>query len=249
MGGGGFSQGGGISRQNSNSFVDPSQQPFLDSIRGQGQGLQQGQQAGLNQFADQGLGRLFGQAQRGNNAQFGLANQVGNDPGIQGNLNTLNNFSNGNALQGQISNLGQNLGQFFNEQLLPGINQTSQLAGQGIGSGRNSVARGQATRDTLNAFSRGSADLEAQFGQQQIGAAQAGIQGGLNQFNTQAGINQQGINNLPGVAGLGLSQFTAPFAGRAAQAGLVGPTTVLDSSSGKAVDFNHAGNFSFGGGF
>lgn len=230
--------GGSQDHSSSTSFVDPAQAPFLNSIRTQGQGLQQNLQPGLNQFSSQQLGGLFQQGQQQNQGQFDLSAQVGSDAGIQGNLNTLNNFSNGNALQGQISNLGQNLGQFFNEQLLPGINQTSQLAGQGIGSGRNSVARGQATRDTLNAFSRGSADLEAQFGQQQIGAAQAGIQGGLNQFNTQAGINQQGINNLQGMAGLGLSQFTAPFAGLQQQNALVGPPTIFGDQNAASKSTN-----------
>ena len=243
--GGGFSQGGGISRQNANSFVDPAQAPFLQSIRSQGQAIQQGQQGALNQFASEGLGGLFNQGQQQNQGLFDLAGQVGTDQFSQDQLASLGNFSNRNALQGQIGNLGENLGQFFNEQLLPGIDQTSQLAGQGVGSGRNSVARGQATRDTLNAFSRGASDLEAQFGQQQIGAAQAALGGQQSQFALQGALGQQGIGNLGQLGALGLSQFAAPFTGLASQSALVGPPTVLDTSSGKAVDFSHSSNFSF----
>jgi hypothetical protein len=222
------------------SFVDPNQQPFLQNQFQGAQDLRQSQQAGLNQFASEGLGGLFQQGQAANQGLFGLGQLAQNDP-IQGQaLSQLANFSNQEALQGQIGNLGENLGQFFNEQLLPGINQTTQLAGQGIGSGRNAVARGQATRDTLNAFARGTADLNAQFGQQQISASQGALAGRQGQLGLAGLLQQQGIGNLAGLGGLGLSQFTAPFAGLAQAGDIIGRPTVLQesSSSGSGGGFN-----------
>ena len=209
--------------QQSRSFVDPRQQPFLQSLRSRGQRLQESQQAGLNQFASEGLGGLFQQGQQLNQGLGAISGQLG------GVFDAAGQFSNREALQGQIGNLGENLGQFFNEQLLPGIDRTTQLAGQGIGSGRNAVARGQARRDTLNAFSRGTADLNAQFGQQQLGAL--GLQGQLS--GQQAAVGQQQLGNLPGLANLGLSQFTAPFAGLQQQQGLVGGPTILDEGTNR----------------
>ena len=226
------------------AFVDPLQQGFNANLFGNAQDVQLGGQPGLNQFADQGLGRLFGQGQAGNNALFAGAQQNQNDPFQQQQLDTLGNFSNGQALEGQISNLSDSLGTFFNEQLLPGINQTSQLAGQGIGSGRNSVARGQATRDVGNAFTRGVADLNAQFGQQQINAATAGLSGRQDQNRLSGDLNQQGIGNLPDLANLGVGQFTAPFAALQQLAQILGPQTVL---AGGGTETG-AGIFGGGGG-
>lgn len=246
MAGGGFANSGNISRSNSNAFVDPAQAPFLQGLRSSAQNLQQAQQPGLNAFSQNQLPQLFETGQGFNQNQLGLAGLAADDPIQQQNLDALTNFSNRDALQGQIGNLGQNLGQFFNEQLLPGIDQTTQLAGQGIGSGRNSVARGQATRDTLNSFARGAADLEAQFGQQQISAAQGALAGRQGQLGLAGSLNQQGFDQLSGLGALGLSQFTAPFANLQNLNAIIGPPTVLGDSSSKSVGGSAAGNFNIG---
>ncbi len=237
-----FGGGSGTTTQGE-TFVDPAQRPFLQQMRSQAQTLQQQLQPGLNQFAQTQLGGLFQQGLGQNQVQQNLQQAVLTDPFQQQQLSALGNFSNRNALQGQIGNLGQNLGQFFNEQLLPGIDRTTQLEGQGIGTGRNAVARGQATRDTLNAFSRGAADLEAQFGQQQIGAAVAGLQGAQQQQALAADIGQGFLGNLAGLGNLGLSQFTAPFAGLNNLAGIIGPPTVLSFDKSKSTEIRGPGFF------
>jgi hypothetical protein len=237
-----FGSSGSSNASFGRSFVDPKQQPFLQTQRRGAENQRLRVQPGLNEFAASGLGGLFQQGQTANEGLFGLGQLAQNDP-IQGQaLSSLANFSNQDALQGQIGNLGENLGQFFNEQLLPGINQTTQLAGQGIGSGRNAVARGQATRDTLNAFARGTADLTAQFGQQQIDASKGAIAGRQGQLGLAGLLQQQGIGNLPGLGGLGLSQFTAPFAGLAEAANIIGSPTVLQRNIGGGS----SSGFSFG---
>jgi hypothetical protein len=235
-----FGSSGSSNASFGRSFVDPKQQPFLQTQRRGAENQRLRVQPGLNQFASEGIGGLFQQGQAANEQLAGLAQLAQNDP-IQGQaLDSLANFSNQEALQGQIGNLGENLGQFFNEQLLPGIDATTQLAGQGIGSGRNAVARGQATRDTLNAFARGTADLNAQFGQQQIAASQGALAGRQGQLGLAGLLQQQGIGNLPGLAGLGLSQFTAPFAGLAEAANIIGSPTVLarNIGGGSSSGFN-----------
>lgn len=246
MGGGGFGQGGQSTRSNSNQFIDFQQRPFLNKLRNRALNLQTNQQGGLNQFAANEIPQLF-QTGQGFNQQLGNLSQLAqNDPVQQQNLDALSNFSNRDALQGQIGNLGENIGQFFNEQLLPGIDQTTQLAGQGIGSGRNSVARGQATRDSLNAFARGAADLEAQFGQQQISAAQGALAGRQGQLGLAGDLNQAGFNQLSGLGALGLSQFTAPFANLQNLNAIIGPPTVLGDTSSKGIQFDHRADFQIG---
>lgn len=226
-----FNQGGTFSGAD---FVFPQQVPFLTNLFGNAQGVQQGVQPGLNQFSQQGLGQIFNQGQFGNQAQFGLAGQTLTDNPLLNSQASLNNFSNQGALQGQIGQLGENLGQFFNEQLLPGISSRTQRAGNAPGGDRDQVAVGQAARDSLNAFARGSADLQSQFSQQQIGAAQAGGALRLGQLGLGGQQLGQAQAGLPGLAGLGLSQFTAPFAALQQLAQLIGPPTVLGGETQSA---------------
>jgi len=219
-----FNQGGG---QQNADFVFPQQVPFLQNLFGNAQQVQQGTQQGLNQFSQQTLPQLFQQGQQGQQQLGQLGQQTLGDNALLNSQASLNNFSNQSALQGQIGNLGENLGQFFNEQLLPGIDARSQVAGQQRGSARNNVALGQGIRDTANAFSRGAVDLTSQFGQQQIQAAQAGGALRLGQLGLGGQQLGQANDQISGLANLGISQFTAPFAALQQLAQIIGDPTVL----------------------
>ena len=129
--------------------------------------------------------------------------------GGQGFLGDLQSISAGTDVSGQflsdrvsgeggfvdenIAALGEDLGQFFNEELLPGI--TSQAVGGGqLGGGRQGVAQGKAIESVGREFRRGSLDIRNQdlrerttaataLSEQRSSAAQAGLTGAQQQFD------------------------------------------------------------------
>ena len=140
----------------------------------------------------------------------------------------------------QITGLGEDLGQFFNEQILPGISSEA-IAGGGLGGGRQGVAQGMAADSISRDFARGvtdlrSADVAARdaaastLGNQRIAGAQAGI---------------AGLGSLAGIADFGFGAELAPFDRLAAILG--GPTVTGESSSfTSAEDFARNFSESFG---
>ncbi len=187
--------------------------------------------------------RLFGNASNvaGNIDTAGLteaANSLFNSG--QGFLGSLQEQAAGTDVSGQflsdrisgeggfvdenIAALGEDLGQFFNEELLPGI--TSQAVGGGqLGGGRQGVAQGKAIESVGREFRRGSldirnADLRARtdaakaLSAQKLSASQAGLTGVQQQFD------------LKNAATL------APFSPFLTLADILGgPTTLTESSS------------------
>ncbi len=99
----------------------------------------------------------------------------------------------GGFVDENIAALGEDLGQFFNEQLLPGI--TSEAVGGGqLGGGRQGVAQGKAIESVGREFRRGSleirnADLRQRteaataLSAQKLSASQAGLTGVRQQFD------------------------------------------------------------------
>ncbi len=187
--------------------------------------------------------RLFGDASNiaGGINTSGLtdaANQLFNSG--QGFLGDLQSISSGDDISGQflrdrisgeggfvdenIAALGEDLGQFFSEELLPGI--TSQAVGGGqLGGGRQGVAQGKAIESVGREFRRGSLDIRnadlrqrqdaaTALSGQRTTAAQAGLVGAQQQFDlAQAGT---------------LAPFS-PFLTLAQILG--GPTTLTESES------------------
>ncbi len=99
----------------------------------------------------------------------------------------------GGFVDENIAALGEDLGQFFNEQLLPGI--TSEAVGGGqLGGGRQGVAQGKAIESVGREFRRGSLEIRNQdlrersdaartLSAQKLSASQAGLTGVKTQFD------------------------------------------------------------------
>lgn len=189
------------------------QVPFLGQLYGQAQSLAR-QQQGMGLYGGQSIG----------GASQGLVNQLwgglggfgapATNPAWQ---NLAQRMTSENPyLQGQVSGLGTDIGQFLNEQILPGIANRYGAAGGSMG-GRQSVAEQAARRDALTAFQRGAGDLRFQgYGAGGLAAAQLGALG--NQYLSQ------GLGNL---YGLGMSPWAAAWQPLQNAAGIFGPPTIL----------------------
>ena len=100
-----------------------------------------------------GGGTVMGQQ----GGQFGLPNITQYSAGLASNLMDQ---ANGQSpyLQQQIGNLGQNIGQFYNQQILPGIASDAGGYGQ-FGGSRQGIAQGMAGQQALQSFQQGATDL------------------------------------------------------------------------------------------
>lgn len=142
------------------------------------------------------------------------------------------------VLEQQIGLLGEDIGQFFNEQLLPGI--TSEAVGGGqLGGGRQGVAQGLAAREAGSQFTRGATALRA--GDINARDAAAGVLGQNTIQGATAGL--QGLSPLAGIADFGFGAGMAPYE-RLAQI-LGGPTTLTTAAS-TSGDFARSFSESFG---
>ena len=142
------------------------------------------------------------------------------------------------VLQQQIDLLGEDVGRFFNEELMPGV--TSEAVGGGqLGGGRQGVAQGRAMSEAGNQFTRGATALRAG----DINARDA-VAGSLAQNNIQGAMaSLQGIPALAGVADMGFAAGMAPYERLAAILG--GPTT-LNTAGSTSADFANSFSNSFG---
>jgi len=117
-------------------------------------------------------------------------------------------FSGANPwVQGQINNLGQNLGNFYNQQLLPGINQQSSFYG-GTGGGRQGVAQGLAAQGVAQQFQQGANNIYA-----------------------------QSLQNAPDLFNLGMAPWQAQWEPYRQMAGLLGSPTVLGQGTSGGFNF------------
>lgn len=139
--------------------------------------------------------------------------------------------SGGNPLlEDQIGALGEDVGEFLNESVLPGITSQGVQAGS-IGGSRNQLARSNAGRDALRTFTRGATDLRSadmSARDQAAGALQTARIG-------SAGTAFAGLPSLYGVAEGGFSAGIAPYESLAGILG--GPTTLTE---GRSTDFSEA---------
>lgn len=122
-------------------------------------------------------------------------------------------------LSGQIQGLGEDIGQFFNQQILPGINNEAGGYGQ-YGGARHSIGQGLAGQDALRQFSRGATEL-------------------------RAGDYANGPARARELYNLGMAPYSAQFQPLQMLAQLLGSPTVL-SGGGQSSSWNHAGNFNVG---
>ena len=203
-----FSQSLSTSQASGRSFVDPSQAGFLDFTRNLAQNLA-GQQFGQT-------GGLFGTAaalgQQGQQFLGSLGQSIG---GLQG--------MGGPAVQQQqIGQLGQDIGAFFNQQVLPGIGRGAIGAG-GLGGGRQGVAQGVAAGEALRAFTGGATDIMANAQQQRLSGLLGASQGALG-----------GVSSLGGLFSLAQAPFAAQFSPLLSLASIVGSPTVLSERQAQA---------------
>lgn len=224
--GGSISSSKSKSQSTQESFVDPSQAPFLQQLRSQAQGLQGQQQQQIGSLF--GLaGGLQGQGQdllggltgtQGQLGQFGQAGFGQGQAGIQG-LQDIVSGANpaAQALQQQAS--GQNpflqtqinqLGEDITQQFQRGISATNvEAVGAGqLGGGRQGVAQGLLGEAAGDQFARASTALRNQDLGRQLQAS-SGLLGFQGQAAGQlAGLGQQqGLGNqasqLQGLLGQG----------------------------------------------
>ena len=201
----GYQQASGTSTSSGRSFVDPAQAPFLNFLRNMAQTQAMGAmgQQGALQGVSQGL---LGQGQ-----QF-LGNLQGiGSPAMQ---------------QQQMDVLQQNLGQLFNQQIMPGISRGAIGAG-GLGGGRQGVAEGVAAGQLGQAFTSGAVDIMGRAQQQRLGAAQLGLAA------------------LPGLMGVAGAPYTAAYNPLMQFASILGAPTVL--SEQQAESRRKSSGFSIGG--
>lgn len=244
------------------SFVDPAQAPYLQGLYGAGTaaalgalpqlygaGLQQGQQG--QSYALAGLGGQLGlagnlQQQVGgglNQAVLGLLRQAQSTPDFAPLQAQLRRDPYAAARQ-QLGALSQDLGSFFQRDILPGLQSQAVGFGQAGGS-RQGVAQGIAAGDLARALSSAGASLYGNAVSQQQNVAAQLAQARLGAFGQQlgaysaagglglGGLGQAGslYGQLPGQAGvpLGLQQQSAlsPFLALQQLAQLIGPPNNL----------------------
>ena len=137
-------------------------------------------------------------------------------------------------LQSQIGQLGDNIGQFFNQQIMPGI--TGEYAGAGqLGGSRQAVSQGMASQEALRQFVQGATGLYSNDYTQ--GANAAGMAGQLAQGS---------INNAGNQYNLGMQPYSAQFQPLQQFSSLLGGPTVLGQGGGGGHGFNFMSQGSFG---
>lgn len=183
-----ISFGGGSSKSVTNpGSVWKPQQPFLTSLYQNAQNLY-GQQA-------PGIGQAAG----------GLAQGLA---GGTSNYMTWNPY-----ISQQIQGFGADLGNFFQNQILPGIASSAGVAGQ-FGGSRQGVAAGMAGQDLGRQFAQGATNIRS------------------DAYNST-------MQNLPQLYNLGMSQYSAPWMplGNMAAA-LGGPAILGGGGQSRANEFN-----------
>ena len=208
------------------SFVSGAQAPFLDFLRNSAVGLFGQQQQGLQQFGQQSQD-LFQQGQQ-------LIGGLTDNPF----LSNLQQQAGGNQqlVQQQTNQLGEDLGRFFNEQLVPGIGAIGQQAGQ-FGQSRGNIGRGLAAQGVTDQFQRGATQLQAADAQRAQQAATAGAQ-----FFGQG--TQAGLQGLQGLQGLLSSPFGEQLNSLLGLVQGIGDPNVLSQQS--AINFGQSSSKSSG---
>lgn len=195
-----------------------AQQPFLRSLYGHAQNLF-GQQAGIGQASQDLAGGLM--------SGLGGYQSPTTNPAFQ---NLLQRAQGGSPyLDQQISGLGADLGQFYRQQLLPGIASQAGLAGQ-FGGSRQGIAAGMAGQEVARQFAQGATNLrQADYGQ---GLQAAGMLGGLS---------NDYLGQMGNIYGMGMNPYMAPWMPLMNFSQIVGAPTVLGSTSSSG-----GGGFNFG---
>ena len=180
----------GGSESSSQSFIAPQQLPYLTGLWRGAQGYQGTAQGLASQFQPQ-ANQLAGNVTQAGNILTQLAGQSSTDQQI-----------------GVLQNL---LNQNLQENLLPGISQTANAAGQ-LGGARQGVAQGLAIRGTQQALSEGATGILAQD-----------LFRRANTATQAANVGTAGQAAFSQAANLGFSPY-------AALGSIIGPPVVLNQT-------------------
>lgn len=150
------------------------------------------------------------------------------------------------VLDAQMGRLKADIGELFNEELLPGITSDAVRGGQ-LGGGRQGVAQGQAVEAAAEAFSQGATGLLTQDQAQRDAIAQ-----GVADRSIQGA--QVGLAGMPGLLNIAQGGITAQTAPLQFLASILGDKTTLTQSASdsqgtsfsNAMDFARAFAESFG---
>jgi len=148
------------------------------------------------------------------------------------------------ARDAQLGALKTNLGDFFNEQVIPGINSQGISTGT-FGGSRDAVAQSMAAKAVGGQFAQGAASI---IGSDQAQRDQAAAQ--LGQLNIQGG--QAGLGSLSSLYGLAQGGATAGLVPYQLLSQIMGGPTVLGQSSSSSIakaisdSFNNQGSQSYG---
>jgi hypothetical protein len=216
----GFNNASSTAFNRSNTFVDPTQQPFRADLFSQAQGVTN--PAMIMSEA--------GKASQGNLPGYGRA---------IGTAMSLADPSSQIAAQSQALETG--LGNLWRNQINPSIQSDTIRASGGLGTGRQGVAQGVAAGELGNAYATGLGDIVAGANAQSLGAAQS-LPGMLqSQFQNAMSPRMAGIDSLASLAqilggptilssGQGGSQSVATGANASSSRG-------FNQSSGKSSSF------------
>ncbi len=155
----------------------------------------------------------------------------GSNPAIQ-NLMARSQMTNP-FLENQIQSYGQDLGSFFQNQILPGITSQAGLSGQ-FGGSRHGIGAGLAGQGIMDQFARGASQMRYD-----------NYNSGQQAANFAGNLANSGIGQMGDLYNLGMSPWSAAWAPLQNMGALMGTPTVLGGgSSGRSTSF---GLFNFGG--
>jgi hypothetical protein len=137
-----------------------------------------------------------------------------------------------------IQSLGEDLGAFFNEQLLPGITSSAVGSGQ-LGGGRQGIAQGAAVDSTAEQFRRGSLDIRNNAFKDRIDASRT-LQTSVRDASTAGLAGSQTQFDLANAATL------SPFSPFLTLANILGDKTTLTQSESESK--SKSGSFGIGAG-
>lgn len=192
------SESSGQGSSQNQTFVDPSQMPFLNYLREQGQGLAQ-QQMG-----------------EGSGFQQGVV-----DPAMgawQGALQMQQNP----FLQGQVQQGQELINRNFQENIMPTIGSGAAGAGQ-RGSSRQGIAEGIASRSAIESQANFAENIYSQDYQQQQGRMMQalGMSGQMSGLGFSPLQNLQQLLGNPTILGQGQSQQTSDSNSKSMNAGFL----------------------------
>jgi hypothetical protein len=247
--------------QDYGTIQDPNQQYAMSRMWGTGDWMSQagaGQEYGYQgynqgqQYLGQAMGGLGNASDLNNQAMMQLGS-----PYMRQVQNTLSNMQNP-GVDPMMSVYARQLGQNFNEQIMPGMRGDAAVSGQ-LGSSRAGIGQGLAAARAAQQLQDFGAQL---YGQNQDRALNAANFAGALQGNISNAYGQgsQQAQNIAAMYGQGSQQAQAlgqfgmgiPWFALQQQQGLLGNAIMRDmggfsigDSSGKSSSWNQSGSFGF----